>query len=59
MNVCRTARIVLAACLLLASGCATWRTPTFDVNRLRDPRAVDIDQRLSTPQPTVNPVNNY
>ncbi len=59
MNVCPRARIVLAACLLLASGCSAWRTPTFDLNRLRDPRAVDIDQRLATPQPTVNMVDSY
>jgi len=45
------ARLLLAACLLSAGGCAKWKTSTFDLNRLRDPRAIDIDGRLSSPSP--------
>lgn len=42
----------VGALLVLATGCGAWRMPKLDVNRFRDPRAVDIDDRLSsTPKP--------
>ncbi len=39
---------------LLASsvaGCAAWHVPRLDLNRYRDPRAVDIDDRMSSVPP--------
>jgi hypothetical protein len=40
--------------LLLTSGCATiFDGETWDLNRLRDDRAVDIDKRLQATQPNV------
>jgi hypothetical protein len=40
--------ILLAAILLLtsASGCQMFNSENWDLNGLRDPRAVDIDNRL-------------
>jgi hypothetical protein len=40
--------ILMAAILLptLAGGCAMFNSETWDLNFLRDPRAVDIDNRL-------------
>jgi hypothetical protein len=34
---------------LASGGCAKWKRPDFDLSRYRDPRAVDIDDRLSAP----------
>ncbi|MGI9457413.1 MAG: hypothetical protein ACR2NU_12690 [Aeoliella sp.] len=48
-------RLLLVAALLSASGCAAWQVPTYDMSLLRDPRAVDIDGRLSAPQPITAP----
>ncbi|WP_425395071.1 hypothetical protein [Aeoliella sp.] len=45
----RLVRLSVAVCLLLASGCTSWKVPKLDMNRLRDPRAVDIDNRLTGP----------
>jgi len=39
------------AMTLACSGCAVWNPPKFDLNRFRDPRAIDIDDRLSSPPP--------
>jgi hypothetical protein len=40
--------------LLVSSGCATlFDREKWDLNRLRDDRAVDIDKRLTTTQPDV------
>jgi hypothetical protein len=40
--------------LLASSGCATMLDrDTWNINRFRDERAVDIDQRLETSQPIV------
>jgi hypothetical protein len=41
--------LCLAAILSLpifATGCTLWNKSTWDLNQLRDERAVDIDQRL-------------
>jgi hypothetical protein len=47
----------LAACLLLAlgplAGCAAWEADHWSFDRLRDERAVEIEQRLSHDQPIV------
>jgi hypothetical protein len=40
--------LALAACVANL-GCAQWKGSKFDLSRLRDPRAVDIDGRLSGP----------
>jgi hypothetical protein len=44
-----------AALLILAtnSGCATWNLDRFNIDRLRDDRAVDIDHRLEGSKPIV------
>lgn len=64
MRLDRLIPIALAACLLLTTGCTAWRPSTFDWsrldwNRLRDPRAVDIDNRLSTAPPTIRTVDSF
>lgn len=41
--------LLLFALGVASSGCARWQRPLFDASRLRDPRAVDIDDRLSGP----------
>jgi hypothetical protein len=35
------------------TGCAMWDKDRWNVDRLRDERAVDIDQRLSNDEPIV------
>jgi hypothetical protein len=40
--------VALAACTA-SGGCAKWSRPKLDLSRWRDPRAVDIDGRLSAP----------
>lgn len=47
-------RFALAATVLLASGCTTWKSPREHLRELRDPRALDIDQRLAGPPPTID-----
>jgi hypothetical protein len=50
------ARRFLAATLLLAlptAGCALSKPEMWDLNRLRDERAVDIDHRLDQNEPIV------
>jgi hypothetical protein len=52
--ICRV--ITLAATLLplvSAVGCALFREETWDMNRYRDERAVDIDHRLERSEPVV------
>jgi hypothetical protein len=50
---CVAAILVLLA---TASGCASWKLEDFNLNRLRDERAVDIDHRLEISKPiVVNP----
>jgi hypothetical protein len=54
----------LAACLftafVVAPGCSMWNrtkekvAENLDMDKYRDHRAVDIDQRLSSPDPIVN-----
>ena len=46
-----SASFLLSICLLGASGCSSWKSPSFDLSHLRDPRATDIDGRLSAPVP--------
>lgn len=46
-----TTRLLALLALLLAGGCARWGADKFDVSRFRDPRASDIDKRLSAPMP--------
>jgi hypothetical protein len=45
----------MAATLVLlgASGCAMFDRDKWDLNRYRDERAVDIEQRLDTSEPIV------
>ncbi|TWT85310.1 hypothetical protein Pla123a_01170 [Posidoniimonas polymericola] len=44
----RTLLILLPLVLLsLAVGCSSWNAEKWDPSRLRDPRAADIDHRLS------------
>lgn len=50
----RLVRLSIAACLLLASGCSSWRAPKFSLDGLRDPRAVDVDSRLSGPDASLD-----
>ena len=38
--------------MLPVSGCKTWNAERFDLSRLRDERAVDLDTRLSKALPT-------
>jgi hypothetical protein len=38
---------------LLATGCTLWNKDRWDLNQLRDERAVDIDQRLERNQTIV------
>jgi hypothetical protein len=46
--------VAAALVLLVASGCAMlFERNKWDLNRLRDDRAVDIDKRLETTQPDV------
>lgn len=47
-------RFALATVVLLASGCTTWKSPSERLRELRDPRALDIDQRLAGPPPTID-----
>jgi hypothetical protein len=50
-RICYVAAVLL---LFLTGGCATvFNRETWDLNRLRDDRAVDIDKRLMTTQPNV------
>lgn len=50
------ARVLLAAALLGAGGCATWDAAKWDLTRYRDPRASDIDKRMTErPSPVDNP----
>ena len=44
---------VISITSLLFTGCAAWRSERFDLSRLRDERAQDIDSRLSSAQPAV------
>jgi hypothetical protein len=44
---------VFAALGMQFMGCAGWRSERFDLSRLRDERAQDIDSRLSKAQPAV------
>ncbi|WP_442482721.1 hypothetical protein [Aeoliella sp. SH292] len=46
-------RLSIVACLFLASGCTTWKLPQPNLNFLRDPRAVDVDNRLSGSAPSM------
>jgi hypothetical protein len=39
---------------LCAAGCSLWHVPKLDVNKYRDPRAVDIDDRLGTAPPVLS-----
>lgn len=41
--------LLLLLVALTCGGCAKWKRPEFSLNSLRDPRAVDIDDRLSAP----------
>jgi hypothetical protein len=44
--------LALLTCIATA-GCALWHPPRLDLNKYRDPRAVDIDDRLGgTPSTT-------
>jgi hypothetical protein len=49
----------LAAVLIFVAssvGCSTWNLDRYNLNTLRDDRAVDIDQRLEGSKPiVVNP----
>ncbi|MCI0335366.1 MAG: hypothetical protein L0228_19330 [Planctomycetes bacterium] len=47
---CVAAILVL---LISAGGCASWNLDRFSLNRLRDDRAVDIDNRLEGSKPIV------
>ena len=42
-------------CALLGplAGCATWDVERWNIDRFRDDRAVDIDERLSNDEPIV------
>ncbi|MGD9635030.1 MAG: hypothetical protein AB7G28_18155 [Pirellulales bacterium] len=43
----------LAALLGALPGCALWKPEAWDLNRLRDDRAREIDSRLSSDDPIV------
>jgi hypothetical protein len=45
--------LYLVALLVPLSGCARWDSEKWNLDQLRDERAVDIDQRLSTREPIV------
>ena len=53
----RTVGLFLLALVLLApAGCARWNAERFDLSHLRDPRAADLDERLSSrPEAIANP----
>lgn len=55
-----TARLLLLTALLLGlPGCAPWKSEKWDLSRLRDPRAADIDHRLTQrPEPVSNPFSS-
>ncbi len=44
---------VVLLLLVSAGGCASWNLERFNLNRLRDDRAVDIDNRLEGSKPIV------
>jgi hypothetical protein len=49
-------RLIGAAAILMllaSAGCAMFERETWDLNRFRDERAVDIDGRLDSPAPVV------
>lgn len=49
-------RLLLLAALLALPGCASWNADKWDLSRYRDPRAADIDARLTDqPIPVANP----
>lgn len=52
MHSYRFAKVLLVASLLATGGCSSWRIPSYDISKLRDPRAVDIDSRMALPPPT-------
>jgi hypothetical protein len=39
--------------LVLAGGCAAWDAERWSIDRLRDERSLDIEQRLSREKPIV------
>jgi len=45
----RALTLLFALACLLATGCARMNMSKFDLSGLRDPRAADIDGRLSSP----------
>lgn len=49
MNRLRALPLLIALACLLAGGCARMKMSKFDLSGLRDPRAADIDGRLSAP----------
>ncbi|MCA9239968.1 MAG: hypothetical protein KDA37_07205 [Planctomycetales bacterium] len=55
-----TSRLLLLAALMLSlPGCARWNTEKWDLSRFRDPRATDIDHRLTQrPEPVSNPFSS-
>jgi hypothetical protein len=50
-SICRTACLAAVLTALATTGCATWSLDRFNVNQLRDDRAVDIDHRLEGARP--------
>lgn len=52
MNRLRALPLLIALACLLVSGCARMKMSKFDLSGLRDPRAADIDGRLSAPLST-------
>lgn len=38
--------ILFAATVQVLAGCAAWQTRNWDLSQLRDPRAIDLEDRL-------------
>ena len=45
--------LVTLLSLVLAGGCAAWDAERWSIDRLRDERSLDIEQRLSRDKPIV------